>query len=214
VKYKVSANATGKTKTVAGFDAKEMVITMTMEGNDQKSGQKGSMTVITDTWMAPGVPGYSEVRNFYRRMAEKLNWTPGGNMFMSRPDIAEGMAEAYKEIAKLDGMPVFQTITMGAEGTAPADRSDAPAATETKQDKPSAGSVLGGALRGRFGLGGKKQQQDTPPPSQSGEANASGTLAEMTTELAGFSANSVDASQFEVPAGFKKVEADFKRGVQ
>ena len=217
VKFKVSANPTGKTKQVAGFEAKEIVLKMEMEGSDQKSGQTGSMTVITDSWIAPSVPGYNEVRDFYRRMAEKINWTPGGNMFMSRPDVAEGMAEAYKEMAKLDGIPVFQTITMGAEGTAPVDRSEQPASAQPRQqtERPSAGSVLGGALKGRFGLGGKKSQQpDTPPPAQDNTASASGVLAEMTTELTGFSANAVDASLFEVPAGFKKVEPDWKRGAQ
>jgi hypothetical protein len=209
--FRVSANPTGKAKQVAGFEAKEIVLTMVMEGTDQKSGQKGSMSVAVDSWIAPAVPGYDEVRGFYRRMAEKINWTPGGNMFMSRPDVAQGMAEAYKEMAKLDGMPVFQTTVMGAEGTAPIDRSDQPAATQQQSDKPSTGSVLGGAIRGRFGLGGKKQP-DAPPPSQSN--TGSGTLAEMTTELAGFSSSPVDASQFEIPAGFQKVESDLKRGMQ
>jgi hypothetical protein len=30
----------------------------------------------------------------------------------------------------------------------------------------------------------------------------------------GFSSNPVDASQFEIPAGFKKVESEMKRGMQ
>ena len=51
-------------------------------------------------------------------MATELNWTPGGNMFMARPDVAKGMAEAMKEVAKLDGTPVYQTVTMRAAGTA------------------------------------------------------------------------------------------------
>jgi len=217
--FKVSANSTGRTKQIAGFDAREMVLTMDMQGTDKQTGQTGGMTVIADTWIAPKVPGYDEVRNFQRRMAEKLNWTPGGNMFMNRPDMVEGMSEVYKESAKMDGMPVFQTTTMGAQGTAPVDRSDQPAgAQQQSSDKPSVGSALGGALKGRFGLGGKKSQpqQDTqqPPPDQGGQANASGVLMEMTTEMTGFSASLVDGSQFEVPAGFKKVEPDPRRGVK
>ena len=38
-----------------------------------------------------------------------------------------------------------------------------------------------------------------------------GSLLEMTTELSSFSSNTVDASQFEVPAGFKKVDSDMKK---
>ena len=64
MKFKVSANATGKTKQVSGFEAKEMIMKMEMEGTDKDSGQKGGMTVTTDMWIAPGVPGYQEVREF------------------------------------------------------------------------------------------------------------------------------------------------------
>ncbi len=116
MKFKVSADATGKSKQVSGFEAKEMIMKMEMEGTDKGSGQKGGMTVTTDMWIAAGVPGYQEVRNFHKRMAEKLNWTPGGNMFMSNPQVSQGMAEVYKEVAKLDGMPVQQLISMGMAG--------------------------------------------------------------------------------------------------
>ena len=218
MKFKVSADSTGQAKQVNGFDAKELILKMEMEGTDQKSGQTGSMVVTADTWIAPSVPGYSEVRDFHRRMAEKLHWTPNGNMFMNRPDVAEGMAELYKESAKLDGIPVFQTTTMGAAGTAPADGSNPqPAAQQAPADKPSVGGALGGALGSRFGLGRRKSQdsqaQAAAPASSSG-GSASGALLVMTTEMTDFSANAVDASQFEVPAGFQKIEPPMPRAAQ
>ena len=216
MKFKVSAKQ-GATKQINGFEASEMVLKMEMEGTDQKSGQSGSMVVVANTWIAPAVPGYNEVRDFYRRMAEKINWTPGGNMFMGRPDVMQGMAEVYKESAKLNGMPVLQTMTMGAEGTVPADGSSPqPAAQQPQpaQDKPSVGSAIGGALGGKFGLGRKKPQQDTQSAPPAGSSQASGSLLETTSEMSGFSSNPVDASQFEVPAGFKKVESEMKRGMQ
>jgi len=216
MKFKVSVDPTDKTKRISGFDAKELVIKMEMQGTDQKTGQTGSLVVTADTWIAPAVPGYAEVRDFQRRMAEKINWSPNGNMFNNRPDVSKGMAELYKESAKLDGMPVFQTTTMGAAGTVPADGSNPqPAAQQPPADRPSLGSALGGALGGKFGLGRKKPQQDTQqqaPPSNGG--SASGVLLEMTTEMTDFSANAVDGSQFEVPAGFSKIEAPMRRGMQ
>ncbi|HEY2015652.1 MAG TPA: hypothetical protein VGH38_19245, partial [Bryobacteraceae bacterium] len=66
MKFKVSASTTGKSKQISGFEAKEMVLKMEMEGTDKKSGQTGSMVVTADTWIAPSVPGYSEVRDFYK----------------------------------------------------------------------------------------------------------------------------------------------------
>ena len=82
------------------------------------------------------------------------------------------MAEVYKEVAKLDGVPVQQLITMGAAGQpaaagASSDGSAAPAPQQPAQQQPAAqppsiGGALGGALGGRFGLGRKK----TPPADQ------------------------------------------------
>ena len=210
--FKVSANSTGKTKQVGGLDAKEMVLTMTLEGTDKKTGESGAMVVISDEWIAPKIPGFDEVRDFYRRMAEKLNWTPGSNMFAGRPDIAQGMAEVSKETAKLNGMPVFTTVTMGPEGTQPVDRSDKTAQPAQESKGPSMKSAIGGALSGRFGLGRKKQPAPEQQPAE-GSAPGQAVLLETTTEMTDFSANPVDASLFEIPAGFKKVEFDPKHGM-
>lgn len=222
--FQVSAKNTGNARQVGGFDAKELILTMKMVGTDQSTGQQGGMVITTDMWLAPAVRGYGEVRDFQRRMAEKLNWSPSGNMFMNRPDVAEGMAEVYKEIGKLDGMPVLTLLTMGAEGTAPppsGDTSQPPAAQQPpqqQQDKPSIGGALGGALGGRFGLGRKKKTTDdssSQPASSSGQASGQsgqpGSLLEMKTELSSFSSNPVEGEQFAVPAGFKKVESDMRR---
>ena len=223
MKFKVSANATDKSKQVAGLEAKEMILKMEMEGTDKESGQKGGMTVTTDMWIAPGVPGYQEVRDFQKRMAEKLNWTPGGNMFMSDPKVSQGMAEVAREAAKVDGMPVQQLISMGMAGQpgaaagAPAAGSAAPPQQQPAAPPTSIGGALGGALGGRFGLGRKKPAADQPAPASNAPAGggqapgAPGSLLEMTTELSSFSAGPADASLFEVPPGFKKVDTDLKR---
>ncbi|MEO8369953.1 MAG: hypothetical protein ABI806_12200 [Candidatus Solibacter sp.] len=227
VKFKVSRIPSDKTKQVAGFEAKEMIMKMEMEGTDKDSGAKGGMTITTDMWIASGIPGYQEVRDFHKKMAEKLSWSPGGSMFMANPQASQGMAEVYKELAKLDGVPVQQFITMGGAGQpAPTDGSAPPPQQQQQQqpqEKPSVGGALGGALGGRLGglggLGRKKPAADKPadPPASAPAASNSqpsstpGSLIEMTTEMTNFSANSADASLFEVPAGFKKVDSDLKK---
>ncbi|HWB86565.1 MAG TPA: hypothetical protein VG675_20650 [Bryobacteraceae bacterium] len=224
--FKVTANNTGNTKQVGDYQTKELILKMEMEGTDQKTGEKGSMVITTDMWLAPSIAGYQEVRNFYKKMAQTLNWTPGGNMFMANPQVADGMAEVTKEMAKLDGVPVLQNVSMGGAGESGPNSGQAQAASSDSQqqqqqaqpaERPSIGSVLGGRF-GRFGR--KKPQQDTSSQSsttqqtqeaQQGQQSAAGTLIEMTTELSNFSTGAVDASQFAVPAGFKKVEPDTRR---
>ncbi|HWC99200.1 MAG TPA: hypothetical protein VG456_20720 [Candidatus Sulfopaludibacter sp.] len=208
MKFKVSASNPGNTKQVNGYDAKEMILKMQMEGTDEKSGQKGSMVITTDMWITPAVPGYAEVREFHKRMAEKLNWTPNGNMFMQRPDVAEGMAEVYKEIGKLDGMPVMQNVVMAAEGDPNQPQGQQQQAKPQQQQQSEGRPSLGGLLAGR--LAKKKEKDDQA--ANSNPNSTPGSLLEMTTEMSAFSTAPVEDSQFTVPAGFKKVEQDSRRG--
>lgn len=208
VSFKVSADRTGNRKVIAGVDAKEIVLKMEMQGTDQQSGQQGGMSITTDLWIGPAADGYDEIRHFHRRMAEKLNWTPGGNMFMANPQVSEGMAEVYKEMSKLDGMPVFETVSMGVVGQpAGAGSSNQPAAQQSQDQQQSSG--LGGMLGGHFGLGHKKQTTQ----DQNGQAGggAPGSLLDMTIEMSGFSSAPADPSLFEVPASFKQVESESRR---
>ena len=208
--FKVSANATGNTRNISGFDAKEMLVKIAMEATDQKSGQKGGMVVTSRVWVAPDVRGYSEVRDFQKKMAEKMNWSPGGNMFMANPEVAKGMAEVYKEVSKLDGAPVLQVVSMGPEVSGSPDGSNPPAAQQQQQQQPqvpSVGGALGGALGGKFGLGRKKNQDQQPAGAGNTQAPSNpGSLIDMTTESSNFSTAGTDPGMFEVPAGFKKVE--------
>ncbi len=237
VNWKASMNDTGQKKVINGFNAHEVIMKIEMEGTDKKSGQKGSMIMTTDMWMTTGIAGYSEVRDFYRKMASKVAWSPGSTGMFARPDMAKGMAELMKESAKLDGVPVLQLVKMGAAGdeASMAKYRDAQAKQEqAKRDNPppSAGEVAAGAALGRLGglaggLGGfgrrKKQaaEQEAPPAkteaspassnSSSGGGDPSGALMEMTTELTNFSSGPVDPSQLSVPAGFKQVSNELEK---
>jgi len=215
VHFKVSAKATGQTRQIAGAEAKEMLLTMEMEGTDQKSGQTGGMVITANIWIAPKTSGYDEIRDFHRRMAEKLNWTPGaGAIGMGQPGVAKGMAEVYKETAKLDGMPVLQETKMTGQGQPSSQPDGQPQPQPQAEPAPSASSAIGGALAGRLGLGRKKPDNSNQSASASGSGaptSASGSLLEMTTEMSNFSSAPVDASRFEVPAGFKQKESDPRR---
>jgi len=216
--FKVSTKDTGEKKMIAGFDTHEMLLTVDMQGTDTQTGNTGGMLMTTDLWLAPKVAGYEEITDFYKRMSKKLNWAPTGLGAMgNRPDLAKGFAELYKEGSKLDGMPVFETVTMGmhAEGQPPNGQTAQaqPQQQEQQADKPSLGSVLSGRFGG-FGRRKKNQDEQQSSGSQSsaqGPAGAPGSLLEMTLEISDFSATPVDSAKFEIPAGFKQVEAEMER---
>ncbi|HZQ52902.1 MAG TPA: hypothetical protein VFB14_11935 [Bryobacteraceae bacterium] len=231
---KVSANPTGQTKDINGLPAKEIVMTMSLQGTDPKTGQTGSMDIKSDMWMA-AVPGYEQVRDVHKLIGEKLGFVPGGSglFTMQRPDLAKDMGELYKEMAKMDGMPVETVVQMGGSGTgnsagtgtnstASSNQSQsAPAPSASEAARSAALSRLGG-LGGFGGFGRHKkhdqdqdQQQQQPTASQpAADANGSqdsGLLMEVTTFASNYSTGSVDENNFAVPAGFKQVEPAIER---
>lgn len=210
--FDVNVKDTGQTKTINGQNTHEMVMTLTAAGSDAKSGTRGGMNVVNDSWIAPGVAGYSEVRDFHKRMADALGWVPGENPLINRPDLAKGIAELYKQGAKLDGMPLLTLVKMGAavEGSPDSSANQAEPAQENQHSEApptSIGGALGSALGSRFGRHKKQNDAGAPDSSASGSnsGQSSGSLLEMKTEVTGYNSNSVDASLFEVPAGFSKV---------
>jgi hypothetical protein len=217
VKFDVKIKDTGQTRNINGLSTHEMIMTMTMQGTDQKSGAKGGMDISTDSWLAPSIPGYQEVREFYRRMAERLNWVPSAGGMFNRPDVSQGMAEIYKEGSKMDGVPVLQIVKMGAE--VEGDNTRQQTSSSQSQSQPqstsntpptSVGDAIGSALGGRFGLGRKKKQDQSSNSSSNQQASNSspGSLLEMTIELTNYSSAPADLSLFAVPGGFKQVEPE------
>ncbi len=224
--FTASVKETGKKQAVKGLSANEFILIMAVQGTDAKSGQSGAINITNDMWMAPEVPGYQEVRDFQKRMAEKLGSTfAGANPMMGmRPGMGKGLAEMAKEMSKLKCIPVMQVMRMGStpDGKPLPSASEAPELSQ--QSQPDVGAAAGrsasdaaigsalGRLGGVGGLGGfgrkKKQDQDQPQPQQQAKGGGAGAgmLMETTTEMGSFSSAPVDASKFDVPAGFKQVE--------
>lgn len=222
---KASIKETGQTKNVAGFDTKEVVLTIEMEMQDKKSGNNGTMKVVSDMFLASKVAGYEEVREFYKRMSQKVAWAPGANpMMAARGDMMKGMGELAKESSKLEGVPVLQIMRMGGTGEGAIGGANAPAAQQAPPP-PSASEAAGAAIASRLGgLGGfgglgrkkkteeqPKQQAETAPVAQTSDPSS---LMEMTTELTSFSSATVDGSRFEIPAGFKQVESPMEKALR
>jgi hypothetical protein len=217
--FKVSAKATGQDRSIQGLDAKEIIISMEMEGTNTKTGESGALNISTDTWLA-SVPGYDEVKAFHRKMAEKMGYGFGSSMpqmGMSRPDVSKGFEEVAKEMAKLDGVPVESTIKMTGSGTG----SDSSQASDQRSQQqaeapPDNPAAALGRLAGFGGFGRRKKKDEAAKQDQSQQdaASSSASLIEMTTQLTNYASGAVDASKFEIPAGFKQVQPELRRGAQ
>src|SRR5258708_23211595 len=116
VSFQIHVWNTGQAKDVSGLNASESILTMNMNATDKNSGQTGSLAITNDMWLATEIPGYDEVKEFYRKFAVKM-----GTVFSSAINPAmlaqyqgagKGMAEMAKEMSKLKGTPFFQLIRL------------------------------------------------------------------------------------------------------
>jgi hypothetical protein len=226
VKFRVNVRNTGATKDVAGLDTSEAILTMAMDATDKRSGQTGALAITNDMWLAPDIPGYDEAREFYKRYATKLGVVFSGgisqSMLAMQPGAGQGMADMVKEMSKLKGIPVLQVMRMGTT----ADGAPLPAASEAPLPAPAASPAMPSAsevaqesatsaIAGKLGLGGfsgfgKKKKADPVPAAATAPSAAPATaavLVESNTEMTSFSQASVDASKFDVPGGYKQVDA-------
>jgi len=224
ITFRIHVRTTGQSKDVSGLNANESILTMNMDATDKSSGQTGSMAITNDLWLVSEIPGYDEVKEFYRKFAVKM-----GTVFSSAINPAmlaqyqgasQGMADMAKEMSKLKGTPVLQVMRMGMT----TDGSPLPAASEAPLPPPTAGPAMPSAGEvaqqsassaiasklGGFGLGGfgKKKKAD-PPPADPADTSAttptSSVLMETNTQMGGFSRTVSDAS-FAIPAGFKQIQ--------
>jgi hypothetical protein len=167
-------------------------IDMEMQAQDQKgNSQSGNMWVNADAYVAQ-IKAYDEVKRFYVRLAKELDWVPGATMGQnSNVQIAQPMIEYHKSANNLSGMPLQTVVSIGM-GAAPS--GSQPSKEEAKS---SSGNPLAKGLGGVFG---KKKKHDEDEPAAA--AGTPGSLMDMQTDVTSISTSSLDASLFQVPAGF------------
>ena len=222
------------TKTILGQDTKETKIKMDMEMQAQNAngqpapaaqpGQPNSITftMTMDTYVAPTVSGYQEIGEFYKKMAKEINWVPPSNIHVD-PRMSQGMSELAKNSDALRGLPLLSYTTMSippqpgqttntAQTSSSSSSSDSSKSADSGSSTPTSPSDamvkgLGSLFNKR-----KKNQDDNakagtpaPPPNPNPDPNA---LMEMTTQVSSFSDSPLDASLFDIPAGYTQVQAD------
>jgi hypothetical protein len=222
--YDVKVRETGAQKQISGLDSKEAIMTMMMNATDTKTQQSGNMAITNDMWMVPSVPGYDQVRDFYKRFAAKMSDASLGlgydfsKMLAQNPGAGQALNDMAAEMQKLKGVPIMQVMRMGttANGQPLPAASEAPLPADASPAAPSSGQVaksaMGSMLSSRFGGFGKKKNDSPDQPSDqntnsTGQAQpTSAILMESQTTTSNFSSAPVDPSHFEVPVGYKLVQ--------
>ena len=205
----VMGQTTNETKVEIEMDVQAQDTSKTSQPNDQVN---GSVLTTMDMWVAPSVPGYEELGQFYAQMAREIDWVPPSNIHVD-PRASESLDELKKNSANLKGFPLIEYMVMSmvskdAAGNTIQPSAPPPSSTSSSSSDSMPTSMSGAVAKGLGGLFNKKKKQDDaadqnsqnpPPPS------TPGSLIEMTIEVNSFSDSSLDATLFDIPSGFTQI---------
>jgi hypothetical protein len=181
----VDIKETGQKKAINGFNCSQSVMTMSMDG--PTPGVK--MQIEIEMWVSPDVPGWQQMRDFYKKNSGGLNAMGGGN-----PGMQRAVVEMQKKMTTVNGAPVEQVMRMKAPGM-----------------EGQAGQMQGQLGQARARLeemikqGGPQAEAAKSALARmpGGAVGGSGTsLFETTIDSSAFSSADIPDSVFAIPAGF------------
>ncbi|UCF71639.1 MAG: DUF4412 domain-containing protein [candidate division WOR-3 bacterium] len=99
---------TGEKKQILKKDCEQVIVSM------ESAGEEGKMTFKQTMWVTKEIPGYKEIQEFQKQMAES---GLGSSSAMMGPN-KKNYEEFQKKISEIDGFPleIDMDITMGGEG--------------------------------------------------------------------------------------------------
>jgi hypothetical protein len=191
----VDVKSSGQKKTINGFNASEVVMTMQMDNPGTPDAPKIQMEM--HLWISPDVPGAQEQHAFYQKNLGKFPWSAmaqGAN-----PSMQKAMAELQRKMADMNGIAVLQTVKMGGGGGGGAGVSDSHA------DQMAQARAR---LEEMQKQGGPQAQAAAQALARMGAApgGGGGSGFEINMESSNFSTASIPDSIFAIPAGYQQSE--------
>jgi hypothetical protein len=139
---------TGQKKTVAGYDAKNTVVTVTVREKGKALEEGGGLVMTNDMWLGPAIPQLKELYEFDLKYAKALQGPEMAAMSAEQmsamvalfPLVSKAMDRMQKDAGKLAGTPLETTMTVEAVKT------KEELAQAQQQSSGSGGGGLGGML--------------------------------------------------------------------
>ena len=192
---------TGQTKTINGFDTRQVIATITVREKGKKLEDSGGLVMTVDTWLTKGA-SLKEIGDFERRYYEKL---AGPMTAVDAQQMAAAMAmfpglkEAFARLGREDfgGTAIQTTTTVDSVKSAEQMKQQASgqtASSDSGSGAPSIGGAIGGFMRRRQ----QKQEAATPNANP-----ARSTFMTLNNEVLKIATN-VTAADVAMPAGFKE----------
>lgn len=198
---------TGQTKTINGFETRQVVATITVREKGRKIEDSGGVIMTVDTWLSKSAPSLKELADFERRYWEKLAGPVSAVDAAQMATIAAmfpGVKEAFARFGREDlgGTAIQSTTTMdsvkSAEQMKQQAAGGASASSDDKQNPLSVGGAIGGFMRRRQQQNAEKQAAANPNANP-----ARSTFMTLNNEVLKIATN-VTAADVAMPAGFKE----------
>jgi hypothetical protein len=182
---------TGQKKQLAGYDTRQVIMTITVREKGKALEDNGGFVMTADSWLGPVIPALKEVSDFDLKYWKQLQGPEAMGMSAEQmamiasmyPMLKPASERLAKEGAKLQGTPLATTTTFEVV------KSKEQMAQSTEGNK-SGGGGLSGMLARRIA---KKDGEQKPRATVF-------TVISETQEVA----TSVAAADIDLPAGFKE----------
>ena len=198
---------TGQTKTINGFDTRQVIATITVREKGKKIEESGGIVMTVDTWLSKSAPSLKEVADFERRYWEKLAGPMTAIDAQQMATVAAmfpGVKEAFARFSREDlgGTAIQSTTTMIAVKSAEQMKQQASggssASSDEKSNPLSVGGAIGGFMRRR-----QQQNQEKEAAANPNADPARSTFMTINNEVLKIATN-VTAADVALPAGFKE----------
>ena len=183
---------TGERKAIAGYDAREVVMTITLHEKGRTIEDRGGLIVASDMWLGPEIPAMRELAEFQLRYWKAIApEAPGmspeqlATVVAMYPLVKQAMDRLNREQVNMKGTPLLTVTTFDAVKSAD---------QMAKESQSSSGGGLSGGMSGMLARKMMKKDKDEKPRVTIFTINAE------TLEIA----TSVSAADLEIPAGFKQ----------
>lgn len=213
VEVTVSSERTGKTETIAGYAAEQVVLVIEVKPKSQGGeGEAGPTTaLVTDLWLSPDFPEYRMMQQMEGEALERFRESSAQGMAQtmaalagSNPAMKEGWEKNMQALKDLQGTTLRSTthfVTVPPGATLDKEKVLATAGEKVQegggmaQGAANAARQALGGLAGRFGRNRQQQQQEAAAPTQA-------VVMRVKTEISDVGTGAVDPSLFQVPAGY------------
>lgn len=187
VEFDFDVKETGQKKSLAGYDTRQVVSTLTIREKGRTLEESGGMVVTVDAWLGPDIPALKELAEFemkyWKAVAPEASGVSAEQMAAAvalYPLLKPAIERLGQEQAKLTGTPLQSVTTF--EGVK----------SKEEAAKPPADNSGGG-------IGGMLTRRVMKNKEQSGPRATIMSLTNETLEVA----TTVAPADLAVPAGFK-----------